>query len=114
MASLASGVIVLWSGSIATIPAGFVLCDGSNGSPDLRDKFLVGAGSTYAVDAQGGAVNHNHTFTSDGHDHMLESGEGLEAGLIKQEYTTIDVDSGSTDNADGRPPYYALCWIMKT
>jgi microcystin-dependent protein len=50
-----SGAILAWSGSIATIPAGFVICDGTNSTPDLRDRFIVGAGTTYAVDATGGA-----------------------------------------------------------
>jgi microcystin-dependent protein len=50
-----SGAILAWSGSIATIPAGFVICDGTNSTPDLRDRFIVGAGTTYAVDATGGS-----------------------------------------------------------
>jgi hypothetical protein len=37
------GVIVMWSGAIANIPSGWVLCDGTNGTPDLRDRFIVGA-----------------------------------------------------------------------
>jgi microcystin-dependent protein len=50
-----SGGIIMWSGSIAAIPTGWLLCNGSNSTPDLRDRFVVGAGSTYAVDATGGA-----------------------------------------------------------
>lgn len=66
-----SGVIVLWSGSIGSIPAGWYLCNGANGTPDLRDKFVVGAGSTYAVDATGGSANaivvsHTHTYSGSG------------------------------------------------
>lgn len=41
-----SGFIGLWSGTIATIPTGWVLCNGSNGTPDLRQKFVMGAGNT--------------------------------------------------------------------
>jgi hypothetical protein len=52
-----SGGILLWSGSIGSIPAGYVLCNGNNGTPDLRDRFIVGAGSTYAVDATGGSAD---------------------------------------------------------
>jgi len=68
-ASLPSGVIVMWSGSIASIPGGWLLCNGSSGTPDLRDRFIVGAGSTYAVAATGGSANatlvsHTHTATS--------------------------------------------------
>ncbi|NIQ10023.1 MAG: hypothetical protein GWO10_09120 [candidate division Zixibacteria bacterium] len=50
-----SGVIALWSGSTASIPSGWVICDGTNSTPDLRDRFVVGAGNTYAVDATGGS-----------------------------------------------------------
>ncbi len=71
-AGVASGVIVAWSGSIANIPSGWVLCDGDpkTGAPDLRDKFIIGANSdvsgramtnvTGAPTGQGGAVNHDH------------------------------------------------------
>lgn len=64
-----AGVILMWSGSIASIPAGWLLCNGTNGTPDLRNRFIVGAGSTYAVGATGGSadaivVSHSHTATS--------------------------------------------------
>ena len=65
--------IIMWSGSIATIPAGWFLCDGTNGTPNLRDRFIVGAGTTYAVGAMGGAAtvalveanlpSHTHTVS---------------------------------------------------
>jgi hypothetical protein len=66
-----SGVITMWSGSIASIPSGWFLCNGTNGTPDLRDRFLVGAGSTYAVAATGGSadaalVSHSHTVSASG------------------------------------------------
>jgi microcystin-dependent protein len=82
--SIPSGLIAVWSGSIASIPAGWVLCNGANGTPDLRDRFVVGAGGSYAVDATGGAntvtlatteiPGHTHTGTtaSDGaHTHNV-------------------------------------------
>ena len=52
-----SGVIVIWSGAENAIPSGWVLCNGSNGTPDLRDRFVVGAGtgSSYSVGNEGGA-----------------------------------------------------------
>jgi hypothetical protein len=64
-----TGVITLWYGSIASIPTGWLLCDGTNSTPDLRDRFIVGAGTTYAVAATGGSANatlvsHTHTATS--------------------------------------------------
>jgi len=67
--AIPSGGIILWSGSTGSIPATWFLCDGSNGTPDLRNSFIVGAGSTYAVNATGGTadaivVSHNHTASS--------------------------------------------------
>jgi hypothetical protein len=46
-----SGCIIIWSGAITSLPSGYVLCNGSNGTPDLRDKFVVGAGNSYVVGA---------------------------------------------------------------
>jgi hypothetical protein len=79
--SLPSGCILMWSGSIGSIPTGFYLCDGTNSTPDLRNKFIVGAGSTYSVGQTGGStdailVSHTHTATSTsvvtdpGHSHV--------------------------------------------
>ena len=61
-----SGMIMLWSGSEASIPTGWVLCDGTNSTPDLRNRFVVGAGDTYSVDGTGGSADlvipsHSHT-----------------------------------------------------
>jgi len=63
------GAILMWSGSVASIPSGFALCNGSNGTPDLRNRFVVGAGDTYAVDATGGSADaivpeHTHTTST--------------------------------------------------
>ena len=67
--TLPTGCIILWSGAIGSIPSGFYLCNGANGTPDLRDRFIVGAGSSYSVAQTGGSadaivVSHNHTATS--------------------------------------------------
>jgi hypothetical protein len=64
-----AGMIMLWSGSSASIPSGWLLCDGTNSTPDLRNRFVVGAGSTYAVNATGGSadtivVSHSHTSST--------------------------------------------------
>jgi len=48
------GLICLWSGAIVDIPAGWLLCDGNDDTPDLRDKFIVGAGLTYSPDETAG------------------------------------------------------------
>lgn len=69
------GVIMAWSGSAASIPAGWTLCDGSDGTPDLRDRFVIGAQGTHAVDDTGGATTHTHgtlnTADAGGHTHGL-------------------------------------------
>lgn len=74
-----SGCIVMWSGSIASIPSGWYLCNGANGTPNLIDRFIVGAGSSYGVSSTGGSkdsilVSHTHSFsattsTSGSHQH---------------------------------------------
>lgn len=140
-----AGGILLWSGSIGSIPAGYVLCNGSNGTPDLRNRFIVGAGSTYAVDATGGSadaivVSHTHTATSvvtdPGHVHQTVCNTNETGNLAEfigggvSGASTINVNTGSgntgitvaTTNAStgtsgtnaNLPPYYALCYIMKT
>jgi microcystin-dependent protein len=140
-----AGGIFLWSGSIGSIPAGYVLCNGSNGTPDLRDRFVVGAGSTYAVDSTGGSANaivvsHTHTATSTstvtdpGHTHLADQpfaastganggasyGQGNNratgsavTGITVATATTVASAGTSGTNAN-LPPYYALCYIMKT
>jgi microcystin-dependent protein len=75
------GGIIMWSGSVASVPTGWSICNGENGTPNLVDKFIVGAGSGYAVAATGGSANatlvsHSHTATSTvneglGHNHNL-------------------------------------------
>jgi hypothetical protein len=82
--SIPTGGIILWSGSLGSVPTGYVLCDGTNSTPDLRDRFVIGAGSTYAVAATGGSadatvVTHTHTATSvvtdPGHVHVITAGQ---------------------------------------
>ena len=138
-----SGMIMLWSGSEASIPSGWVLCDGTNSTPNLQDRFVVGAGNNYAVGATGGsenavAVDHTHTatVTDPGHRHGYSytnnlgySGGGgnpntypnniLQTTFSTNNATTgISVTVNPLTGEDGAnknlPPYYALCYIMKT
>lgn len=131
--SFPAGGIVMWSGSVASIPSGWHLCNGANGTPDLRDRFIVGAGNTYAVGATGGSkdaivVAHSHPITDPGHSHSVPSG-GPVSSSIRYEtsgtsffasQTTSPSGTGISVNATGSsgtdanlPPYYALCYIMK-
>jgi microcystin-dependent protein len=64
-----TGMIMLWSGSTSSVPSGWRLCDGGGGTPDLRDRFVVGAGNSYDVNATGGskdaiAISHSHTAST--------------------------------------------------
>lgn len=111
---LPTGIITLWFGSIASIPSGWTLCDGTAGTPDLRNRFLVGAGDTYAVNDNGGAVNHNHGFTGDGHDHNIGVGGNIQSGTGFDQVTTPNAATGTTDNGSSLPPYHSLAYIMKT
>jgi hypothetical protein len=82
-----SGLVALWSGSPASIPAGWVLCDGNNGTADLRDRFVVGAAGTYGVGNTGGAASHAHSVAMGGnatdsagaHTHALSGSTDAEA-----------------------------------
>jgi len=59
-----SGVIVMWSGTLATIPTGWKLCDGTSGTPDLRDKFIYGTSAGVNPGGTGGSTTHSHTITN--------------------------------------------------
>ena len=180
-----TGMILLWSGASNAIPSGFVLCDGNNSTPDLRDRFVVGAGNSYNVGATGGAStvtlstsqipahghsgnahshsadfgSHSHSFSGSGsssHTHNLNGGIGINnyqglqvlsyanyrsEGTLPSYYyaesATVNISvsgntgnasvSGNTSNAtanvgdtggggshENKPPYYSLCYIMKT
>lgn len=129
-----SGCILLWSGSVASIPSGWVLCNGSSGTPDLRNRFVVGAGSTYAVGDTGGSANaivvsHTHSITDPQHSHAwgftpmngTTAGSGSFAGGSGSFQNTNSVSTGISINSTGDsgtnanlPPYYALAYIMKS
>lgn len=113
-----AGLISMWSGSIATIPTGWVLCDGNNGTPDLRDKFVVGAKQddggvaktniTGALTQTGGDISHNHDGAVNNCDQLVEfeGGSGGGGSLATHDHDIV------TDSHI--PPYYALAYIMKT
>ena len=184
-----SGVILMWSGSADNIPSGWLLCDGSNGTPPLQDRFIVGAGSAYQVNDTGGAASvtlsssqipshahsvsltaasngsHTHgdtfavslsglkTASAGAHTHTFSGSAayvqvGSNSGFIKNYGSTITTSSsgahthtisgsasltgsissggahthsvsgntgsvGNSSSHENRPPYYALCFIMK-
>jgi microcystin-dependent protein len=114
--SFPSGGIVMWSGSVASIPAGWLICDGTSSTPDLRNRFVVGAGSTYAVAATGGAATvalstaqmpaHTHTFsgttnTEGAHTHSVDSNLDTTDGGNAASKTGKASDSSFTTNSAG-------------
>ena len=132
----------MWSG--ATIPTGWVSCDGQNGSPDLRDKFIMSSGPTYAVNTTGGEAsktlsidempNHDHGLTinaAGNHTHaafVFNGGTGgtgfLPGGLYSGPNEMSSAGSHSHEYSMEKtggsqpfsliPPYYALQYIMFT
>lgn len=167
-----TGLIAMWSGAANAIPAGWALCNGLNGTPDLRDRFIVGAGGGYGVGVTGGATTHahgihatalavehlpphSHAVNDPGHNHGVNDpghthdytranntgySTSISSGSIDQikfngattsrGYTGIYLNASGTgiwlsntgsgwghshgmDAADSRPPFYALCFIMK-
>lgn len=112
-----SGMIVLWSGSQASIPAGWSLAS------FLADRFVVGAGSSYGVGNTGGTnsvtltvaqlPSHNHRVKSSGN--RGPGGSGREPNDWSSGATSITTTEpiGGDQSHENRPPYYALCYIIK-
>lgn len=111
---LPAGFIVIWSGAIVDIPDGWILCDGNNGTPDLRSRFVRGAGGAQNPGDTGGSFTHTHAFTGDGHNHTLDLGVGFAGGVGRESVSSIDPGQGTTDAGNSMPAWYALAYIMKT
>ena len=102
-----TGIVVLWSGASNAIPSGWSLCDGSGSTPDLRDKFIVGAGNNYSVDATGGSANtpvvsHSHGSgnysTSNTGSHTHGSGNYSTSNTGNHSHSQNASFSGNTGN----------------
>ncbi len=125
-----TGMIILWSGAADAIPSGFVLCDGNNNTPNLSGRFVVGydaSNGDYDVDDTGGAENvtltiaqmpnHKHDTTVDNAKLFPANGGtsinfGGAGGYPATTFTMSTTGGGGAH--ENRPPYYALCYIMKT
>lgn len=125
------GVILMWSGQETNIPDGWALCDGTNGTPDLRGRFIIGFNSDYPLNSTGGSttINLRHTHDYEGITNrmpdtspdMIRFREGYTSGDVydmpseehKHQYSgTTKASTIAEENVI--PPYYALCYIMKT
>lgn len=105
------GMIILWYGSVVSIPAGWRLCDGTESTPDLRDRFVVGAGTTYDPDDSGGSVDHTHAATQATHTHIPALGGPFVYGAGY--YFGFATPAITVPTVNHLPPYYSLCYIMK-
>jgi len=114
-----TGGIIMWSG--ASVPGGWSLCDGTNSTPDLRDRFIVSSGSVYSIGDTGGVNSvtltvdqipaHTHAITA------INDGSPSVPYSSPRSASASEIDSGSTGGGqshENRPPYYALAFIMKT
>lgn len=122
-----TGLIKLWHGLLSNIPKGYSLCNGSNGTPDLRDKFVVGASLAENPGGTGGSLAKSHSGSAVG-DHTNVSVPATATAALKvgtsasnaaaQTHThTIPTITHSVtqpaDHSDIRPPYYKVAFIMK-
>lgn len=131
--SIPSGIITMWNGASSAIPDGWLLCDGNNNTPDLRDRFIVGAGNNYNVGATGGEAthklttsempSHNHTFSGSSHTHTLSlsglrtSTDGAQLSYFSDGSDTNMKDYSGSSDWWTRTPYdsstYALYRVWK-
>ena len=121
ISAFVSGMIMMYNST--TPPSGWYLCNGQNGTPDLRDRFIVGAGNNYSVGNTGGADSvtltvaqmPSHTHSIDGRSGSYGSGQPFSAKGAKEPFwNNFDTDStGGGQSHENRPPYYALTFIMK-
>jgi len=112
------GGIALWSGTLLDVPLGWQLCDGTNGSPDLRGKFLKGAGPDDPVDGVGGALTHTHDFNGAGHTHSADDTESVAGSGPAEAWaggspSDSSEAAGVTDEGDSLPPFYNLAYIQR-
>ncbi|HAJ92717.1 MAG TPA: hypothetical protein DCO71_08935 [Gammaproteobacteria bacterium] len=133
-AGLPTGVIVMWSGPLDAIPAGWALCDGKDGTPDLSNRFVLGAGAADEyLGSTGGSRTHKHRAGN--HTHQIDppslrlrpvygySGyrgtgtRGRSYTLPEQTFNLRSFKSGPTtvipDSVSHLPPYYKIAFIMK-
>ena len=130
--TIPSGLIAIWSGSLGSIPTGWLICDGTNSTPDLRNSFILGAGNTYAVGATGGStdaivVSHTHSITDPGHFHANGATNVASMNVAGSNFNRLDTSNtasavtgisintaGVSGSGANMPPYYALAFIMKS
>jgi hypothetical protein len=141
--SIPANIIIAWSGAINEIPDSWFLCDGENNTPNLKNRFIVCAGSSYALNATGGnadaiLISHTHSASSistiGSHTHTVSGRDNIGGSAVLGCYgnattqTNFDVstsgggehnhdvstsEEGESPTNKNLPPYYALAFIMK-
>lgn len=118
VSNLPVGAIIMFSGSATNLPPDWRVCDGTNGTPDLRGRFVIGVGPSYAFRSTGGQAK--VTLTIDEMPAHAHSGLGMPWGAPSNGDTpdlkpgTADTDTtGGGEPHENLPPYYALYYIMK-
>ena len=120
VARVPAGLIVIWHGTIANIPAGWIICDGNNGTPNLLTKFVQGV-ATAATDpgATGGAATHTLIIAeTPSHTHPISEGNAVGAGDFLPQ--TGSTGAGATDAIGGdgahenEPTFYDIAFLMKS
>ncbi len=126
------GGIIMWSGNVNQIPSGWALCNGGNGTPDLRDRFVIGAGGSYGKGSTGGQTQvtlsasnlppHTHNYYdiyysehNNGGNSPGSSGTDYDNNpLAYQLYRQTEGGNGLNSTPFNiLPPYYALAFIMR-
>jgi len=100
----AVGMIMFWYGSAGDVPSNFQICDGTNGTPDMRGRFAVGVDGTFSLGAAGGAISATGNTASNGsHTHTASASETTlsEAQIPTHSHRIFAVENSSDSNADG-------------
>ena len=101
-----TGGIIMWSGLVANIPSGWALCNGSNNTPDLRNRFVVGAGDTYSPGNTGGADSVTLALTEiPAHDHTFSG-----TGTTSSDGSHTHTGTTSTKSLTGTATYISETW----
>lgn len=110
--SLPIGAIIMWSGTLASIPEGWQLCNGTNGTPDLRGRFVMGVLTGENPGGTGGSTTHTHTASMSASNSRIwiddNSGGSDYWGAPASHTHTITVNTSSN-----LPPYFKIAYIMK-
>ena len=104
----------MWYGYPQDVPKGFAICDGTGSTPNLTDRFVVGAGNLYPIAQPGGSTSHTHGATQAAHAHALAANGPLNPGGSAISTSTNSQTPAITVNlATTLPPYLALYFIIK-